>query len=331
MPMLDVFLYEAFEEEIEELHQAIPAHIRAEYTWKTIQEAEDLTPPAKLISIRTQSILPMKWIDSLSGILTRSTGYDHIHAYFRKCEKSVPCGYLPLYCNRSVAEQAMLLWMALLRRLSQQQQQFNNFGRDGITGWESQGKILVVFGVGNIGSEIVKIGMGMDMEVYGVDLVKKYDFVHYISKNEGIRKADIVVCAMNLTHENTDYFNYNFLKKAKPGLLFINIARGEMSSSSVLLKLLREKHLGGCGLDVYDHERDLAVSLRAKKISLDSEVRAALQMKKRSDVILTPHNAFNTREAVDRKAKHSAQQVEHFLKDGSFLWSVPELIGYANK
>ena len=320
---MDVFFYEAFEEEEKAIQRYLPADIQAGFSWKTIQEYGNPLPAAPLISIRTQSVIPVEWASKLSGILSRSTGYDHLTAYQKECGSPVPCGYLPLYCNRAVAEQSMLMWMALLRKLPQQVQNFATFYRDGITGAECQGKTLLVVGVGNIGSEVVKIGQGLGMNVFGVDIVKKHPFVTYVSFQEGLAKADIIVCAMNLTPENAGYFRYDRLRLAKRGSIFINVARGEFSPSKDLVRLLDEKHLGGVGLDVYNHEGRLAVALRAGKTVEDEEVNATLSLLKRTNVVLTPHNAFNTAESVDRKAAHSVQQIQHLLKTGGFLWPIP--------
>lgn len=320
---MDVFFYEAFREEREALEAAMPAELTSDFTEMTIQEAGDTRPPAPLISIRTQSVIPLRWQDQLSGILTRSTGYDHLERYSIACQGVVPCGYLPKYCSRSVAEQALLLWMGLLRKLPRQISHFGEFNRDDLTGAECAGKVLLVVGVGNIGSEIVRIGQGLGMEVLGVDLLKKFEFVTYVTPEQGLKKADIVTCAMNLTAENQGYFNCETLKKASRGVIFVNIARGELSPSTDLLKLIDEDYLGGIGLDVYSNESELAVCARQDQSSDDPEVRATFELVKRSRVICTPHNAFNTREAIERKTRHSLKQIDSFLTEGRFLWPVP--------
>lgn len=321
--MFDIYFYEAFAEEAETIKKYLPKKIKAGFTWKTVQETGHTTPPTRLISVRTQSQIPPAWAAKLSGLLSRSTGYDHVLRYRQVAGVEVPAGYLPLYCNRSVAEQAMLLWMSLLRKLPSQLKQFGNFQRDGLTGFEAEHKTLLVVGVGNIGSEVVKIGQGLGMKVLGVDLVEKHDFVHYTTIEKGLPQADIIVCAMNLTEQNVSYFDYQRLKQAKKGVVFVNIARGEMSPAQDLLRLLDEHYLGGVGLDVYNRESLLAVALRSGQKSNDPEVAATLELANRSNVILTPHNAFNTAEAVQRKAEQSVRQTEHFLQTGSFLWPVP--------
>ncbi len=322
--MTDIFFYEAFKEEAEALKRYLPENITADFSWKTIQEIDHENPPSKIISIRTQSAIPVDWSDKLDAIITRSTGYDHITDYIKSTGAKLSAGYLPLYCNRSVAEQALLLILALSRKLTTQIEQFKSFHRDGLTGLEISGKNIAVVGVGNIGYEMVKIARGLNMNVLAVDIIKKYDDVDYFSPEEAIGKADIIVCAMNLTSDNVNYFNYDTLKKAKKGALFINVARGEFSAAVDLLKLIEENHLGGVALDVYNSEKLLAIALRENKIDevTDEEVKAILALADKSNVILTPHNAFNTKESVERKSEQAIEQLINYKSTGEFKWTV---------
>lgn len=322
MKNYDVYFYEAFEEEEQELKRFIGNGLKAGFTWKTIQESGDTVPKAKIISVRTQSDIPLNWANKLNAIVTRSTGYNHILEYRKNSGQEVAAGYLPLYCNRAVAEQAMMLWMALFRKLPLQTKQFHDFKRDGLTGFESISKQLLVVGVGNIGYEIVKIGRGLEMNVFGVDIVKRHSDVHYVPIHEAIQSADIIVSAMNLTRHNRGYFNYELLEKAKKNAAFINVSRGELSPARDLLKLLNKGKLSGAALDVYNDESILAVALREGKKTDDAEVNAILTLSKMDNVILTPHNAFNTHEAVIRKSEQTVQQINTFLQKGEFIWPV---------
>jgi D-lactate dehydrogenase len=321
---MDVFFYEAFEEESAALRHHLQPHIRAGYSWKTIQECGHEQPPAPIISTRTQSVVPTAWATTLRAILSRSTGYEHLLAYRQHARTDLACGHLPRYCHRAVAEQTLLLWMALLRKLVQQRDNFARFHRDGLTGAEAEGKTLVVVGVGNIGTEVCRLGMGLGMRVIGVDIVHKNADINYQPRDQALPEADVIVASMNLTPRNKGYFGYEVLRQAKRGVVFVNVSRGEFSPPSVLLRLLQEGHLGGVALDVYDHEPELAHALRSGKPGREPEVEAALALQSWTNVILTPHNAFNTQEAVERKAAHSAQQLHHFVSKGRFLWSIPD-------
>jgi D-lactate dehydrogenase len=321
---MQVFFFEAFEEEAEQIRHFLPDHIEAGFSWKTIQEYSAEALPAPIVSVRTQSAIPAEWAGQLDAILTRSTGFDHLIDYRQRTGVDVHCGYLPLYCNRAVAEQAMLLWMSLMRKLPQQMTNFRNFHRDGITGREAEKKTLLVVGVGNIGSQVARIGHGLDMNVLCVDIENKYPEEKYVSIDEGLPLADIVVCAMNLTEDNYGYFNYQRLSQAKKGLVFVNISRGEQSPSTDLLKHLEEGHLAGVGMDVYVNEKELAVSLREGRSSDDPEVQATLVLLEKPNVIFTPHNAFNTVEAVEKKAGESVEQLLYYLEHGHFYATIPE-------
>ena len=319
---MDVYFYEAFEEEAAALKSLLSNTLEYDLTDKTIQETTHLIPPARLISIRTQSIIPVGWADKLDGILSRSTGYDHLKLYLRKISQSLPCGYLEEYATHAVAEHAILLMMALLRRLPSQITQFKKFERDGLTGRECIGKNLLVVGVGRIGSGIVKIGSALGMDVRGMDIVKRHKDVHYVEKEEGISWADVIICAMNLTDENRGYFSYKLLKQTKPGVIFVNIARGEHSPLSDLLQLVKEKQLGGLGLDVFEDEPNIAVALRSAHSDASFTSQTVTELMKHPNVIFTPHNAFNTIEAVDRKAKFTIDQINHFRQHGRFIWQI---------
>jgi D-lactate dehydrogenase len=306
MSALDAFFYEAFPEEAAELRALLPPSLRAGFAPETLQESGQAAPPARLLCIRTQSKIPAPWFAGLDGVLARTTGWDHLVGL------PVPSGHLPEYCTRAVAEHAMLLWAALLRRLPRQAAQFARFDRGGLTGGECAGRRLLVVGVGRIGHEIARIGRGLDMEVRGVDLVRRHADVEYVSPGEGIPWADVIACAMNLTAENRGWFDAARLRVARRGAIFVNVSRGELSPAAGLARLLDEGVLGGVGLDVYEDEATLAVALRAG--------RGSFPLAGRPDALLTPHNAFNTAEAVERKARQTVAEVEKFLKERRFSW-----------
>ena len=322
-PVADLFCYEAFAEEAERLrHHASLAGVRIGLTPLTIQESGHTAPPAAIISIRTQSILPPAWAPSLSGILSRSTGHDHLLAYRAALPPSVPCpvlGYLPRYCVRAVAEQALLLTLALLRRLPRQLDQFDRFQRDNLTGFELSGKTAAIFGVGNIGHEIHSIFTALGVKTLGVDPVRRHPEVSYVSPADALAQADIILCAMNLTPANRGYFTPALLQSTTRRPIFVNIARGEFTPALALEAALSSGHLSGAALDVYNEESTLAASLRTGDPSpLTADNRALLRLRSRPDVILTPHNAFNTREAVERKSSQTIESYLHFARTRAF-------------
>ncbi len=324
---VDAYFYEAFAEEADRLlHHAAEAGLRVGHTPMTIQEAGHAQPPAPVISLRTQSTLPAAWAPQLRGILSRSTGYDHLLAYRQATGGACPpLGYLPLYCVRAVAEQALLLWTALLRRLPRQLAQFDTFQRDNLSGRENPGKVMALFGVGNIGHEIWKIATTLGLDVRGVDPVHRHADVAYFSPEETLAEADIIVCSMNLTPRNRGYFTREVLARAKRKPILVNIARGEFTPAVVLEAVLKDELLSGVALDVYNEESTLAPALRTgSHETLTADNQALLRLRARPDVLLTPHNSFNTLEAVERKSEQSIRALLHHQQTGQFLWPVPE-------
>jgi D-lactate dehydrogenase len=319
---MHVYFYEAFEEEMNLLRSLLGRDLTYEFTSSTIQETRHKKPLARLISIRTQSIVPPSWAEELDGVLSRSTGFDHLLAYDSQIKKQLPLGYLEEYSTRAVAEHAIMMTMALVRKLPQQMRQFGVFDRDGLTGAECSGKNLLVVGVGRIGSEIVRIASGLGFAVKGVDIVPNKPEVIYVPREEGIVWADVIVCAMNLTKQNEGYFSYDLLKSGRKGCVFVNVARGEHSPLAGLKRLLDERHLAGVGLDVFEEEGTLAVALRNPASPPTPEVTLISQLLARPNVLLTPHNAFNTQEALQRKAAMSVEQIRHFMKHRDFVWKV---------
>ena len=319
--MVDVMFYEIFREEEAAIKKWLPKSIKAGFTWETVQEQKDHSPPSSLICVRTQSRIPTAWANILQGILTRSLGFDHLVQYRRKAGADIPCGFLSDYCSRAVAEHAVMAMMVLLKKFKNQMRHFENFDRNALTGKECCGQRAVVIGVGNIGSQIVFLTKALGMSVKGVDIVHRMKNFSYVSLKEGLGWADVIFCALPLTKKTKAMLNYEALRCVRPGAIFINIARGEISPLKDLKKLLKEKKLGALSLDVYENENALAVKLRKRKS--DDEIEMIKVLAGQDNVLFTPHNAFNTQESVDRKARKTVESIVNFLKHGRFLNPVP--------
>ncbi|HKJ68118.1 MAG TPA: NAD(P)-dependent oxidoreductase [bacterium] len=334
----DVAFYEVFKEEEEVLRKYLPEGYDYLFTPKSIHETGQAQPPATMISIRTQSEIPEVWAGILDGIFTRSTGYDHLTRYLQTADQKVPAGYLPKYAARAVAEQAFLLTLMLMRKIDAQRKAMRHFSRDSLTGAELQGKILTVIGVGNIGSELIRIGYGLDMALLGVDIVRRRELVsqfglQYVPLDTGIARGNVIICALPLTEDTYQLLDYAALSNTSDSSILLNIARGEITPPADLLRLLEEEKLAGVGIDVFDQESTLGSYLRGEivleKIPNNYKreaVQANLDLIGHPRVIATPHNAFNTRESTERKARQTARNVESFLNDGEFLTPLPEML-----
>jgi len=319
--MTDVVFYEVFAEEKKALKKLLPSNICARFVSKAIQESNETLPPAKLISVRTQSRIPSAWAPYLAGIFTRSQGYDHLVSYRRSAGRNIVCGYIKEYCSRAVAEQAVLVAMALLRKLKKQIASFGTFSRDGLTGLECRGRRALVIGVGHIGGEIMTIARGLEMTVKGVDPRRRFRRLDYVTLAKGLPWADVVFCACPLTDRTKAMLDYDVLRNVKSGAVFVNVGRGEIAPLKDLARLLSEDILGGVGLDVFDEEHSLADSLRARRAG--AHIRAVMKLKGKDNVVFTPHNAFNAQEALEAKARLSVAAIQYFLRHGTFPCLVP--------
>jgi D-lactate dehydrogenase len=314
---MDIMFYEAFDEESRLLRKLLPPDIEAGFSAQTVQALGDLMPPAIFISIRTQSIVPASWTRGLKGILSRSEGYDHLLKYRARTRTKARLGCLSGYCSRAVAEQALMLMLALFRKLPRQIQQLEVFKRDGLTGIEARGKNALVVGVGKIGREIVSLARGLGMEVRGVDIVRREKRLKYVSLTAGLSWADVVFCALPLTPKTEGIFDYRAFAGLKKKPFLVNIARGELLPLKDLIRLLEEGRLSGAAVDVYPEEGFLAESLRSLVHEMPGvgELHRLMAM---DQVICTPHNAFNTEEALLEKCRQTVGAVVNFLKIGRF-------------
>lgn len=316
--MFDIYFYEVFKEEEEAIKRYLPEGISAGFTGKTIQENGEKELPAKLISIRTQSEIPIDWANDLDGILTRSQGYDHVLQYSKDTGVDVSFKCLDNYCSRAVAEHAVFVMMCLFRKLKLQIKNFDGFNREGLTGIVCKGKKALVVGVGRIGSEIVDCLLGLKMEVSGVDIEPKDSRVEYVALKDGLNGADVVFCALPLTENTNKMLNIAVFENAKKRVVLVNISRGEITPIKDIKEMLEKGILGGVGLDVYCCEKDLADYLRGLVSEASDEVKLVCELKNKDNVIFTPHNAFNTVESVEEKAKQSVAAAVKFVKEGVF-------------
>jgi len=319
---MDVVFYEAFKEEQGAIKKYLGPKIRAAFRSTTIQESGDKNPPSRLISIRTQSRIPKRW-KGVKAVLTRSQGYDHLLEWQAKADSANRAGYLGNYCARAVAEQAVFLMLMLMRQCKKQVRQFDSFDRNGLTGVECKSRNACIVGVGSIGKEIADILKGLKMNVCGVDKVKRLKMLEYVTLISGIRRADALFCALPLTKETRGLLDYRALSHSKKGLILVNIARAEITPVKGLRRLMKEGRIKALALDVFEDEPELAVYLRRKTGRLGRNNRIILEMRGNDNVVLTPHNAFNTEEALNEKAKQTVRAVKSYLRCGRFPTQIP--------
>lgn len=190
-----------------------------------------------------------------------------------------------------------------------------------MTGFDLKGKTLGIVGVGRIGQWMVKYGRGFGMKILGVThsphpkLEKKLRYER-VSLESCLEKADIVSLHIPYNKSTHHLINRQNIKRMKKGSLLINTARGPIVETEAILWALEEKILAGAGLDVLEEEEiiDDPRSLFGSYISKDdlTELVTAHLLREKPNVIITPHNAFNTREAIKRILTATYENIKNF-------------------
>ena len=249
-------------------------------------------------------------LTKLKFISTMSTGYDHIDLI--KCkDKCIRISNVPFYGENTVAEHTIGLMLSLSKKipLSVERAKNDNFSIKGLEGFDVKGKTLGVIGAGHIGQHVIKIAKAMDMKVIAYTKTKekklatKLGFA-YVSLDHLLSKSDIITIHCPLNNQTRHMINMSNIMKIKKGSYLINTARGEIVDTKALIYALDNNILKGAALDVLEGEEDLREErefLRGKfnRDEMKTFLRNHLLLKDK-DVIITPHTAFYTREALQR-------------------------------
>jgi D-lactate dehydrogenase len=294
---------------------------------EVVQKEIDLAKKYEVISTSIYSKIDKTLLDKLPNlrlIAARSTGVDHIDSV--ECQKrNILVNNVPEYGSNTIAEYAMALLLALAKKIVEAHQSIEEgeFSPEGLTGIDVDGKMLGVIGAGKIGQSMIRFGRGMGMKVVAVEpkpdekLAKKMGF-KYVELEECLKIADFVSLHVPYIPETFHLINKKNIKLMKPGSFLINTARGPVVETEALLWALNNKILAGVGLDVVEEEDKLesVSTVMSNRLSKDDlhEVLSFHLLRDRDDVIFTPHNAFNTKEAIERIIKTTVLNINNFIK-----------------
>lgn len=257
-------------------------------------------------------------------IATRSTGYDHIDMEYCR-QKEIIVSNVPSYGVHTVAEHTFALILALAKNLipSNERTKKGDFTIEGLQGIDLNGKTIGIIGAGKIGTEVIHIArcFGMHVLVYSRHpMVSDNHNIEYIQDLEGLLgRSDVLTLHLPLTSDTHHFLNKDNMFKLKKGALLVNTARGGLVETEALLEALEKGIIKGAGLDVLEdecdlrEERELLASEFLKSCDLRTQVlnNALLH---RNDVIVTPHNAFHTDEAVQEILDVSVENIKKFLQ-----------------
>lgn len=213
------------------------------------------------------------------------------------------------YGNESVAEHAFMLMIALMRNLPAYQ-------RDVAAGlWEKSpffchygapiqdlnGKTLAVFGRGNIGRTLARYAQAFGMRVVFAEH-KHAPVVRegYVSFEDAVQTADVLSLHCPLNAQTENMIGENELQQMKPGAVLINCGRGGLVDENALIAALKYGQIGGAGVDVLTEEPP-----RGGNLLLNARL---------PNLIVTPHTAWASREALDRLFDILLANIHAFVK-----------------
>jgi D-lactate dehydrogenase len=296
------------------------------------EKIDDLNFPEKndfdIISVFVDSRINsdvLNHFSNLKCIATRSTGFDHID--ISECQKrNITVLYVPGYGDNTVAEYAFGLLLNLTRKIYQavdRIKETGSFDLKDLRGIDLKGKTIGIIGTGRIGKEAIKIAHGFGMNVLAYDLylneeaAKTLDF-KYVSLDELLANSDVISIHCPYTPQTHHLINKENIFKIKKGAYLINTARGAIVETEALVLGLENKILRGVGLDVLEEEGETKdelftlVSRRPKEEELKIMLENHILMKM-PNVLISPHNAFNSQEALERILKTTLDNILSFI------------------
>lgn len=260
----------------------------------------------------------------LKLIATRSTGYDHIDLDWCSAN-GVAVANVPDYGDSTVAEHAFALLLAVARNLVEavERTRRGNFSQAGLRGFELHAKTLGVIGTGRIGRRMIEIARGFAMSVIAYDLYPNNEAAtrlgfRYAGLDDVLATADVLTLHVPAIPQTAALIADREFALMKKGAVLINTARGNIVDVPALVRALVSGKLQAAGLDVLPQEpliKEEAEMFRIGASEDEYDLRALVAnhvLLRFPNVIVTPHNAYNTESAVTRIIETTVQNIERF-------------------
>lgn len=253
-------------------------------------------------------------------ILLRCAGFNNVDLNAAK-ENGITVMRVPGYSPEAVAEHALALAFAVNRRIHKAyiKVRENNFSLIGLTGLNFYGKTAGVVGTGKIGAAFCRAVHGLGMRVIAYDKYENPDlpFVEYVSMDKLLEESDLISLHCPLTEETYHMIDINAIEKMKKNVILVNTSRGALISTEDLIKGIRMLKFAGVGLDVYEEEQENVFENREGDI-LETSITARLLSF--PNVIVTSHQGFLTKEALEAISETTLQNAESF-ENGNLISS----------
>jgi len=314
--------------EKEHLSALCPGHCRILTSSERLEAIDGETADGKVtvFSPFVHSEVTAEQLDrmpNLKLIATRSTGFDHID--LEACtRRGILIANVPHYGEDTVAEHAFGMLLALTRKIHRcyERTSRGDFSIEGLRGVDLAGKTFGCLGVGAIGSRALRIAGGFAMNRIAHDphpnaLLSGSLGFRYVDLQTLLAESDVLSLHLPLTDETHHLLGREALAKMKRGSLLVNTARGGLIDAAALIESLRDGHLAGAALDVLEAETAIAEEAEILSSQYDLEtLRQVVQsnaLLRMPNVIITPHNAFNSVEACQRIIETTFENIHAWL------------------
>lgn len=292
----------------------LAAPLRAAGHVFTSYDAKAQTPEEMLARVQGQDIViiantpfpaaVVQGADRLKMLDVAFTGIDHV-ALSACREKGIMICNCANYSNQSVAEMTLGMTLSLLRKLPEADDAIRA-GQGGAAwiGREIAGRTVGVIGTGRIGAQVIRLFQAFGARVIAYSRTEKPEIkalgVDYYPLKELLSQSDIITLHVPATTETKHLIGAEELSLMRPGSLLINCARGPVVDATALRDALNTGVIAGAAVDVYDQEPPLPA---------DHPLFNA------KNLLMTPHTAYLTEEAMIRRARIAFHNAEAFLKN----------------
>ena len=227
---------------------------------------------------------------------------------------------VPAYSPHAVAEHTVALMLALNRKLHRAYNRVRegNFALEGLLGFDLNGRTAGIIGTGKIGGVVARILHGFGCTIVAYDPYQDEECralgVRFVALDELLRTSDIITLHCPLTPQNHHLISAAAVAKMKPGAMLINTSRGGLLDTRAIIDALKSGKLGHVGLDVYEEEAEMFFEDRSGTIRRDDIFTRLLTF---PNVIITGHQAFFTREALEKIAATTMDNITEFEATGA--------------
>lgn len=248
-------------------------------------------------------------------IALRCAGFNNVDLEAAK-QHGVTVVRVPAYSPNAVAEHTLALILTLNRRIHRAYNRVRdgNFALDGLVGFDLAGKTAGVVGTGKIGMIVARLLWHLRCRVLAVDMYRDQHLVdlgvEYVELDQLMAESDIISLNCPLTPETHHLIDADAISRMRDGVMVVNTGRGALIDTEAVIGGLKSGHIGSLALDVYEEEGRLFFEDRSDEI-IDDDVFARLLTF--HNVLVTAHQAFLTREALDAIATTTLDNIRTVL------------------